>query len=661
MAKKTFLRANRSQSGNVAMVFALTAVAAVGVVGGGVEITRVVDGRAKLQSAIDAGALAAAGMPENSGNGAREATANKVVLANLELSRGIVAGSLSVTPSFAVTSEVSLIGEVKLESVLGKSIFGNFHTIKVNATALKATAGSAAVPGTSPAPVCAPQPAAIDAPAQYLPPAPAPTTTAGTASPAANGCVWALGTGNTNGAITFNAGNQINAPTCRMHVHSTDNDSVFHNWGNDITIDALYSKGRINCNKPCSSNFQSYATTRVLNDPYASNLPQLTAGPCVLGNNWVSYDTANVTLSPGTYCGGINFNSGVRNIRLNPGVYHIKSDWNMNGATVDAPGVTLYFDSNSNFQLNGNTRLNLSAPTSGPTAGLAMYEKYGLGQGTRAIDARGGLNISGVIYFPTKQLNFNSGNNVTSVALQIVGRVIHFNDSDFNLSPYTGPLPPGVTLPGGTPGVTTTYPAPPPTSTGSGLFFNGSFESPSATAGSVYKRSIADGLVGWTTTRMFELHNSAFTAGFGGYGTDGVQYAELEKDLTQAITLPAGKTYRFQFDYRLGDNGSAADNRFLVNWGDKQLADIQPFAPPGASANWKRITFPIRGTGNPISLTFTQLIGANFDHGAFLDRVRIEEDTTLTAPADGCPGGLPAPPATPGTPAVPATPVRLVR
>jgi Flp pilus assembly protein TadG len=663
MAQKKRLRLCRAQGGNVALIFALSSVAVVGMIGGGVEVTRVLDGRAKLQSALDAGALAAASMPDGTSNATRELLANKVVASNLQIDVGAVLSSLSIVPDFSQSDRVRLDGQIQLETILGRSaMFASYHNVQATSTAQKATLGSPAIPGTSATPTCPAQPAAIDAPAQYLPPAPPPVTSSGTPSPAANGCVWALGQGNVNGAITFNSGNQINAPTCRMHVHSTDNDSVFHNSGNNITVDKLYSKGRINQNSPAGPNFISYAGTNVIDDPYATGLPQLADGSCVLGSNWTSFDNATVTLNPGTYCGGINFNSGVKTITLNPGIYIIKDSWNINGATVNGNGVTFYFPGNANFQLNGNTRFNISAPTTGATAGLAMYEKYGLGQGTRAIDAKGGINVTGIIYFPTKQLNFNSGNNVTSVSLQILGRVIHFNDSDFNLSPYTGPLPPGVTLPGGTPGTTTTFPAPPPVSTGSGLLNNGSFELPVGTVGAILKRSIAQGVQGWSTTQEFELHNSIMTAGFGGYGTDGVQYAELTKDLTQTITLPAGKTYRFQFDYRVGDNGTVTDNRFAVDWGGKLLADLQhPTVPGATNAVWKRITFPVRGTGSPISLTFRQLAGADFNHGAFVDRVRVDEDNTVAGPPDGCPGGLAAPPASPPVPAVPPTPLRIIR
>ncbi len=309
---------DRRQSGNVTLIFALSGVAAIGMIGGGVEITRVLDARAKLQGALDAGALASAGMADTSADSVRELTANKVVAANLTAARGVVPNSLAVIPDFTLRDRVTLAGEIQLETILGKTIFGGVHTIRASSTAQKATAGTPGTPISPSPPVCNLQPVATDAPAQVLPPPPPPIVTPGTPSPAAKGCFWALGTGNTNGAITFNSGNQINAPTCQAHVHSTDNDSVFHNWGNDITLNALYTKGRVNCNKPCTSNFESYATPKVLNDPYASGLPQLTPGSCMLGTNWTSYDSNSVTLSPGTYCGGINFNSGVKTSHLIP-------------------------------------------------------------------------------------------------------------------------------------------------------------------------------------------------------------------------------------------------------------------------------------------------------------------------------------------------------
>jgi Putative Flp pilus-assembly TadE/G-like len=641
-----------SQNGNVTLVFALSGVALVGVVGGGVEITRVVDGRAKLQSAVDAGALASAGMPDGTFNSVRSEMANKVTAANLQVDQGIVTGSLVVVPDFTQSDRVKLDAEVKLETILGKSMFGGFHTIKVSSTAQKATAGTPEIPGTQPNPVCPVQPAAIDAPAQPLPPPPPPPPSPPPA--VTNGCIWALSTDNKDGTLRFNSGNKFVASQCRIHVHSAHYQSVQWNSGNELNIDKLFTKGGVNCNATCLSSFVTNAGNQVEADPYATGLPQLTAGTCMPNNG--PYN-GSVTLSPGTYCSDVTVQGNNPVVTLLPGIYHIKGNWNLNGATVNGNGVTLYFEGDTQWNLNGNTRLNLTAPSSGPTAGLAMYEKYGLGTMTRPIDAGGGMDINGIIYFPSKLLNFNSNNNVSgSMKLQIIAKEVIFDNTRYNIRPYDGPLPPKADVTSAA--ATTTAAATPPVSTGSGLFTNGSFEQPVITPNTFSVRSIVQGLPGWTTTRQFELQSSATWTGGGGFGTDGVQYAEVEKDLSQSVTLPAGKTYRLQFDYRTGDNGSAADNRFIVNWDGKQLADIKPVI---SDWTWKRMIFPIRGTGSPVSITISQVAGADFNHGPFFDRMRIEEDNSMTAPPDGCPGGLPLPPPPPPTPAVPPTPLRIIR
>ncbi len=658
------------ESGNVTLVFALSGVALVGMIGGGIEITRVVDGRAKLQSALDAGALAAAGMAEGTSNSIRETTANKVVAANLQIGRGIVPNSLAIIPNFEARDRVALSGEVKLETILGKSMFGGFHTIRAQSTAQKATLGSPAIPATVPTPNCPAQPAPTDAPAQVSPPSPPPTSPPPSPPPppaTAQGCIWALNPGSVNGFL-FNSGNKITAPNCQFHDHATGGASVMFNSGNGIEVNKLFTKGTITNNAGANLaalNFVESAGSLVLNDPYASGLPQPNNTLCAYNDR--AFNGA-VTLSPGTYCGWQNFNANGATVTLSPGLYIVRGGgWNINQGIVQATGgVTIYFEDNSRWHFNSNSQINLTAPSSGPYAGLAMYEKYGMGNETRPIDATGGLQVTGLLYFPSKDLIFNSGSNIANVSTRIVGRTINFSGTNWKLAPYTGALPPGVTNPGGAsppPPATSPPPPPlPPVSTGSGLLSNGSFEMPVSPIGTVTPYTIAQGVSGWTSSQGFEIHNSHMGSGYGGFGTDGVQYAELRKDLSQTVTLAAGKSYQFQFDYRYGDNGSSNDNHFLVNWGNKQLADVQPVSGAGgSSAVWKRLTFPIRGTGSPITITFTQLLGSDYFRSAFLDRVRVYEVDTNPNPPDGCPGAPPLPPPPPPTPAVSPTPLRIIR
>ena len=239
----------------------------------------------------------------------------------------------------------------------------------------------------------------------------------------------------------------------------------------------------------------------------------------------------------------------------------------------------------------------------------------------------------------------------------MVGYRFTINGINWNWTPYTGALPAGVSHP---PSVSPPPPpALPPVSTGSGLLNNGSFENPVVPAGTW---TGFNSIPGWTMTNLVRLINRVMLPAFGGFGTDGVQYAELSNNLSQTVTLPAGKTYRLTVDYRYGDEGTLADNRFLLHWDGKQLADVQPIpgsGGAGAGAQWQRMTFPIRGSGTPITLRFSQPTPVL--QGPFLDRVRIVQDNALTPPANGCPGGLPLPPPPPPTPAVPPTPLRIIR
>jgi Flp pilus assembly protein TadG len=625
--------------GNVMLSFVLGSATLAAMVGGGVEIVRVNDAKASVQAATDAAALAAASLPDTATTAQRTAVAEKIFAANLASSSEFIPGTLVATPNYSVPTQVSVQGRAHLETVIGVNIFGAYHTVEANATAIKRV-----TPGTTP-PVCPSQPQPTTAPAQVTPapppPPPAPPP------PAAQGCVWALGTGTNPNGFLFNSGNTISAPLCQLHGHGTGSASVMWNHGNTVTFDKLLTKGGITANGPWQSWFQANAGAAVANDPHSSGLPQPSSSiPCTYTNF-----TANgaVTLNPGVYCGNTNLNANGAVVRMNPGLYVIRNaDFNVNGGQVNATGgVTIYHEGDHRFALNGGSSLNIEAPTSGTYAGLAIYEKYGLSNNDKyyPIDANGGIRIQGIIYLPTRHLTFNSGSSLQSNSVKIIGKTVNFSGTNWTMTPYTaaGLSPPPPSPP----------PSPPPlpVSVGTGYIVNGSFETPAISAGTwtLWSWNQYPAMQGWTSTRTFEIHNAAFWSGGGGYGTDGVQYAEIEKDLSQTITLPADRTFELSWDYRQGDNGSLHDNKFEVIWDNQLFATIDPQAA-GTSPTWMRMSMPLRGTGQPKTLTIRQLPGADNNHGAFMDRFRLVENVTLSPPPPGCPGGAalgPPPPPSP--------------
>jgi hypothetical protein len=76
------------------------------------------------------------------------------------------------------------------------------------------------------------------------------------------------------------------------------------------------------------------------------------------------------TLSPG-YVNGQFPPNGVDT--LEPGIYCVNGDFRVNGGdTLTGNGVTIYMESGS-VTWNGGATINLSAPTTGETAGLLVY------------------------------------------------------------------------------------------------------------------------------------------------------------------------------------------------------------------------------------------------------------------------------------------------
>jgi hypothetical protein len=153
-----------------------------------------------------------------------------------------------------------------------------------------------------------------------------------------------------------------------------------------------------------------------------------------------------VTLDPGVYCNGITVNaSGV--LTLNPGVYILdRGGLTVNGGgTVTGTGVTLIFTSStgSNWAtatINGNATVNLTAPSSGSTAGIVIFGDPAEPVGT-SINLSGGSSqtFGGAIYAPTGAISYTGGATTSSSCTQIIGDTVTFSGNSgvaINCSSY---------------------------------------------------------------------------------------------------------------------------------------------------------------------------------------------------------------------------------
>src|SRR6185437_4705428 len=145
---------------------------------------------------------------------------------------------------------------------------------------------------------------------------------------------------------------------------------------------------------------------------------------------------STVTLDPGVYCGGMQFNAGA-NVTLNPGVYYLdRGSLTVNGsATLQGSGVTLVFTSStgSNYPtatIAGGATVNLTAPTTGALAGIVIFGDRNMPTGSSFKFAGGASQtFGGAIYTPKGSVSFAGGSGTGNGCTQLIADTITFAGS----------------------------------------------------------------------------------------------------------------------------------------------------------------------------------------------------------------------------------------
>lgn len=244
-------------------------------------------------------------------------------------------------------------------------------------------------------------------------------------------CLLALDN-SAGGSLSMNGSTTANLVNCSAWANSVSPQAVSLVGGsilnaNQVTIAGGYSTGggsQINATGGINTNAIAAA------DPYANYvIPAFSS--CNQTN--FSPNSNPPPASPGVYCNGITLRSGVA-LALNPGVYIIdRGALNLaGGSSLSGTGVTIVLTSSTGanyatVSISGGATLNLSAPTSGATAGLVFFQdRRASTSGTDDLGGGTGQNIIGGIYFPQQIIQFAGGNNAITQCTQIVARMIRF-------------------------------------------------------------------------------------------------------------------------------------------------------------------------------------------------------------------------------------------
>lgn len=245
-------------------------------------------------------------------------------------------------------------------------------------------------------------------------------------------CLLALDNTSSSGTLSLNGSTAVNLVNCSAWVNSSSTQAVSLVGGSTLNADRVTIVGGYSTGGGAQINATGGITTNaaIAGDPYA-NYPLSSFGAC----NQTSFSPYSnpPPASPGVYCNGITLRSGVA-LTLNAGIYIIdRGSLNLaGGASLSGSGVTIVLTSSTGanyatVSINGGATLNVSAPTTGTTAGLVFFQdRRAASSGTNNLGGGTGQNVVGGIYFPQQTVQFAGGNSITTQCTQIVARVINF-------------------------------------------------------------------------------------------------------------------------------------------------------------------------------------------------------------------------------------------
>ena len=245
---------------------------------------------------------------------------------------------------------------------------------------------------------------------------------------AGTGCVLSLNPA-ASGGVTSKGTSGITLNQCSVYDDSSDGSALVN--GGSATIDALSVNvvGQISGGAGITTSQGVHVGISPISDPYA-DVVMPTPGACDYNNK--TYKNT-VTIDPGVYCNGIQLNAGAV-VTMNPGIYFIdRGSLQMaGGATLQGDGVTIILTSSTgnnyaDVTINGGAHLAITAPTTGPTAGIAIFGDRSMPTGT-TFKFNGGDSqvIGGAVYVPHGTLQYAGGNNANTNCTQVIADTVSF-------------------------------------------------------------------------------------------------------------------------------------------------------------------------------------------------------------------------------------------
>jgi Flp pilus assembly protein TadG len=255
---------------------------------------------------------------------------------------------------------------------------------------------------------------------------PIPVMSRAVAMPQGAPCILALNQ-TAGGAYSEQGSVNVSLVNCSVIADSTSNSALKVGGSSRLSTSFAGAVGGISGQSAITATDGVTAGYHYVADPYAT-VPTPTFTGCDKRN----YSTnSDVTLSPGVYCGGIDIKSQAH-VTLSAGIYILdQGSLSMSGqSALSGTGVTLFFTSSTgnnyaSASIAGGATINLVAPTSGSTAGIAIFGDRGMPASTTFKLTGGDTQlIGGAVYLPSAGLKWAGNSSLGQQCTQIVADTI---------------------------------------------------------------------------------------------------------------------------------------------------------------------------------------------------------------------------------------------
>ena len=240
-------------------------------------------------------------------------------------------------------------------------------------------------------------------------------------------CILALEVSNT--AISTTGYGLINNPSCPIVSNSSTSSSIVLTGSSMIKASSVSTVGAIIGQSNITATSGVYTGASAMADPYSAiNYPSFSG--CSHGTNTAT------TYYPGVYCSGLAITSG--SVTLQPGVYYIdQGSFSVSGtSSVTGNGVTIVLTSSTGsnhaaISFSGYAAVSLTAPTSGPTAGIVVFgDRNSPANNNIAISGNAVTSFTGAVYATKYTVNYNNyASNGSSCTSYVVENLMVFGNS----------------------------------------------------------------------------------------------------------------------------------------------------------------------------------------------------------------------------------------